>query len=257
MIGRYDAAINSTWLSEIDDRIVVVDVLDGAPKTRVVTSSAPSALGTRYIRTLRENLSVTIQFAIWEQDVELRKELLMRIQCWAADAINGVARLEISDRRRQQLYVRASEIPSIGSAAWTGKLSMVFTAYEMPYWMDIEYVKTETAESGALFVPGLGEAFCEAEATNTGMDPVTALILSVGGTSFAFSGLNLAPGEKLIVSYDHFARVSARIGETSVLANRTPESDDDLIALCGAYNQVAVSSDGSVSAVFKARGVYL
>lgn len=257
MIGRYDAAINGTWLSEIDDRIVVVDVLDDAPKNRVVTVERSGGSGLRYVRTQRESLTVTIQFVIWEQDVDLRKDLLLRVQRWAADAVNDVARLEINDRRGQLLYVRASEIPSVGSAKWTDSISMAFTAYEMPYWMDAEYAKTEVTESGMLFVPGFGLAFCEAEAANTGAETVTSVTLSVGDTSITFEGLSLAAGEKLAISYDRYGRMHALIGEASVLPNRTPASSDDLVVLCGAQNSVSVQSAGSVSVVFKARGVYV
>lgn len=257
MIGRYDAAINGTWLSEIDDRIVVVDVLDDAAKNRVVTVERSSGSGLRYVRTQRESLTVTIQFVIWEQDVDLRKELLLRVQRWAADSVGDVARLEINDRRGQLMYVRASEIPSVGSAKWTDSLSMSFTAYEMPYWMDAEYAKVEVTEGGWLFAPGFGHAFCETEATNTGEDPVTAVTLSTGDTSITFEGLSLAPGEKLVVSYDRYGRMHAMIGDASVLPNRTPASSDDLVVLCGARNSVSVQSDGSMSVVFKARGVYM
>lgn len=257
MIGYHDAAINGTWISEIDDRIVVVDVLGEEPQNRVLTMQRAHNHGLRYIRTMRESLSATIRFAIWEQDVAIRNDILRRVQQWAAAAMNDVAVLEINDRRGQQLYVRASEIPVGGAAKWSETLDVVFTAFELPYWMDAEFTTIRVSSKGRFFVPGFGEAFCEAELTNAGSETITTATLSVGDAFITFEAINLEPAGKLVISYDRMGRMSARIGETSILANRTPQSADDLIVLCGAQNTVEVQANGSVSAVFKARGVYM
>lgn len=256
MRTRYDAAINGTWLSELSDSIVVTDIREQEAKSRVSTAERLLMDGVRYIRSQRQTLSVVIAFVIWEQDVERRKEIMQRVQAWAMSNGDPV-RLETNDRDGQMLSVRCSAPPSLASALkWQEELAVTFTAYEMPFWRDLAYSKTTITANGTLYVPGMGETVVDAEITNTGSSTITALTLTCGETAFAFSGLTFGAGQKLVIAHDDVGVLSAKIGDTSVLANRTVESDDELVALCNAYNSISVSG-GTVSAVFKARGVYL
>ena len=257
MIGRYDAAINGTWLSEIGDSVVITDISEREAKTRISTAEKAIGNGLRFIRRQRESLSVSISFVIFEQDVERRKDILMRVQSWAAAVSGSVSRLEINDRRGQYLLVRYAELPAMASAMnYQDEMTVVFTAYELPYWMDQHPSKATITKDGSLFVPGIGETLVDAEITNTGSGTITSLTVACGETSLSFSGLSLGNGQTLSIAHDELGILSAKIGSTSVLANRTAESDDELVAVCGVYNPISVSG-GTVSAVFKARGVYL
>lgn len=257
MITRYDAAIGGTWLSEISDSILVTDIREDPAKTKTVTAEKAVSSGMRFVRQLRQSLSVTVLFVIWEQDVERRKEILQRVQAWTAGTPDGPARLEVNDRRGQRLLVRCTQLPVVSSALnWQEEFQAVFTAYELPFWMDDEYSRATITSSGSLFVPGVGETLVDVDVTNNGNSAITALTLACGDTSFAFSGISLAKGQTLSISHDERGLLSIKIGSTSVMPNRTADSDDELVAMCGAYNIIAVSG-GNVSAVFKARGVYL
>lgn len=139
---------------------------------------------------------------------------------------------------------------------WQEQMQAVFTAYELPFWQDITPSRETITANGSLFVPGIGEAMCDVEVANKGSSAITTLTLTCGDTEMIFSGISLAKGETLVLSHDDLGLLSAKIGNTSVLNKRTAESDDDLIAMCGQYNTITVSG-GTVSAVFKARGVYL
>lgn len=255
MISRFDVAINGTWLSEVDDSIIVTDVKEEKPRTSTNTAEKAVGAGSRFIRHERESMSVSVSFVIWEQDVHRRKEIMQRVQEWTG--ASGVNHLEINDRAGQRLCVRCTELPSMPSALnWQEQMQAVFTAYEMPFWQDITPSRETITANGSLFVPGMGEAMCDVEVTNKGSGAITTLTLVCGDTKLVFSGISLAAGKTLELSHDDLGLLSAKIGNTSVLNKRTAESDDDLIAMCGQYNTITVSG-GTVSAVFKARGVYL
>lgn len=255
MISRFDAAINGTWISEVDDSIIVTDVKEEKPRTRANTAEKAVGAGSRFIRNERESASVGVSFVIWEQDVQRRKEILQRVQEWAG--ASDVSHLEINDRAGQRLCVRCTEMPSMASSLnWQEQMHAVFTAYELPFWQDSEPSRAVITANGSLFVPGMGESLCDVEVTNNGSGAITTLTLVCGNTKLVFAGISLAAGKTLALSHDDLGLLSARIGNTSVLNKRTAESDDDLIAMCGQYNTITVSG-GTVSAVFKARGVYL
>lgn len=255
MVTRYDAAINGTWLSEVDESVIVTDVQEQAQE-RISTGERPLRSGLRFIRRKRESLTVSILFVIWEQDVERRKEILQKVLEWIAGA-DGGGYLEVNDRDGQRLYVQVSRTPSLASALrWTDELTLELAAYEQPFWTDSDYVRTSTSSAGSLYVPGAGETPCEADVTNTGGSAVTYVTISAGDTSMTFSGISLSAGQVLSISYDARGVLSARIGSASVLPMRTESSADDLNVRCGQHNSVSVSANGSVTATFKARGVY-
>lgn len=254
MIGRYDAAVGGTWLSEISEQIIVTDIREEEAKSRISTANRAIGDGLRFIRRQRQSVGVSISFVIWEQDTERRKDILSRVQAWANGA--GIQQLQISDRRGQFLLVRCTEPPSMASTAnWQDEIRMLFTAYELPIWQDSEQARATITGTGTLFVPGSGETLVDVEITNNG-GTANAVTVSCGEDSMTFSGISLGKGQTLSISHDERGLLSAKIGSASVLANRTAESADDLTAVCGAYNHITVSG-GTLSAVFKARGVYL
>ena len=257
MISRYNAAVDGTWLSEISDRVVITDVIEQPAAGRVETAGRAVGNGSRFIRSLRESLSVEIAFVIFEQDVARRKEILSRVQAWAAGEPEQLVRLETNDRPAQFLYARCTELPAADSAMrWLNELRVTFTAFERPYWIGADVETATITSSGSLYVPGTGRALCEAEIVNAGTGAITTVTVVAADTSITVSGLNLAAGRSLAISYDAYGRIAIKSGNTDALARRTPESSDDLLVTCGKSNDISVSTDGTAKATFKARGMY-
>lgn len=258
MISRYNAAVNGTWISEISDSIVVVDISEDHAEQEISYTPYAERDGSRFIRQRRNSLSVSVLFTVMEQDVERRKDIISRVQTWAAGTPGNLIRVEINDRPGQFLFARCTEFPSVASAhKWQEQLRVQFAAYERPYWLDsIPSSATVSGSVGTMFVPGAGETLCEVSVENVGSNAVTTIRMTVGETSITVSSLNLSTGRSLVLVYDDYGRLSIKSGVTDALARRTPESADDLIAVCGKNNVIGVSSDGSVRATFKARGVY-
>lgn len=257
MMTRYDAAVNGVWLSELDflDRLIVKDIQEEAPRNRTTTLRRPASEGLLLSMHKRESLRVAVTFVVWEQDVEMRKELVQRVNEWAM--VQEIVRLEINDRPGEMLFARALEPAVVPSALrWTEEITIVFTAYEMPFWQDLDPSQITTESNASLYVRGIGETRCDVYIKNSGSFAVTDVTVSGGDTRIQFQGISLPAGETLAVTHDNRGFISAKIGDTSVLIHRTAESDDDLLLKCGQSNALSVSSDGTVTATFKARGVY-
>lgn len=257
MMTRYDAAVNGAWLGELDhlDRLIVKDIQEEAPRTRATTLRRPATAGLLLLKHQRETLRVAVTFVVWEQDVEMRKELVQRVNEWAM--AQEIVMLEINDRPGEMLFARVLEPAVVPSALkWTEEITIVFTAYEMPFWQDVEPSQVTTQGKASLYVNGIGETLCDAYIKNSGSSAVTDVTVLGGETSIRFQGISLPAGETLAITHDNRGFISAKIGGTSVLIHRTAESDDDLFLKCGQNNALSVSSNGTVTATFKARGVY-
>lgn len=251
MTSLLNASINGTLLTEIDDRIIVTDIRENQPETRTTTLQRPVNAGSFFVRNSLHALDVSVYFVIWEQSVEERMRILNQIGYLISD---DILKLSTSQRPDQMLMVRVTGKPVIRSALhWQDEITITFTAFEMPYWQDEEF---SVSQGDTLFVPGYGTANVWAEIKNTGSTSASYVSLAVGETILRFDSITLSPGQTLLVGYDERGLMTASVAGVSVLDRRAESSDDDLIAQCGFDNSVSVRSDGSVNAVFKARGVW-
>lgn len=258
MRTRYDAAIDGYFLSWLDPAIYVLDIRESAPAIRRTTANAPTGDGQRVLCSQRQYLRVTVDFEIHTQDIRARQEICQRVQAWAQGRY-----LTVNTRERQRLRVLCETQPVVTSALkWTDPLSVTFAAYELPYWEDLQETRVHIP-SGQWFtswhVPGTARAtLCEVTVSNVGSSPVTAMTLAAGDSRLIFAGISLPTGGTFALSYSDELTLSARIGETSVLAARTTESDDDLLAPCGQdVTFIAQASGNTLEADFRFRGLYL
>lgn len=253
MRTRYECALNGDTLGAIAPEVMITDISEADPRVDIQTQTRPHRAGMRLVGMLRQKLSVVISFVIWERDVDRRKEICQRIQYWARQG----GYLSINDRDRQRLHVVCEALPTLASAlGWTNIQKITFSAYDFPFWEDELTEKKEIQGAGTFFVPGTAaEAFVSVKVTNKG-GLASGVKVAVADTFMTFSGISLPQNGVLDIGYDENRTLYAKIGNVSVLANRTPESDDDLIAKCGERNAVSVDG-GNLSALFSARGVYL
>ena len=257
MQTRYEAVINGVLLSSLDDRIIVTDIREHEPETRVSAAERPVNAGSFLVRNKRKSLSVTVAFVLWERDPAQRRALLDQVTAWAAGELLW---LGVNQRPGQYLIVRLDKPPVVPSAMrWMDEITITFTAIEFPFWRDVEFsqITTGYGENGSLYVPGTADAPVSVEVTNTDTEALTTVYLYVRDTQMIFTGLNLQPGETLMIGYSDRNLLYAKIGGTSVLDKRYADSDDDLVLTCGYHTGVrAVADVASISIVFKAQGVY-
>lgn len=254
MLTYFDAAIGGEWMSSLDENLLVIDVQE-SEKKGVATADRPFADGQRFIRSQRKTLSVTVRFVIAEVDPSRRAYVLQLVQAWAQKG----GRLEVNYRENQYLMARCDALPSIASAnEWTGEMNVVFTAYECPFWLSHDEASVSITSSGSISPGGVYDRIpCNVKVTNKGNAPVTQVTVTANQTRMTFEGISLPVDASLEITHDARGVLSARIGEASVLASRTENSSDDLFVSGGTNNSISVSGNGSVTATFKARGVYL
>lgn len=253
MLNRYECSLDGKPLSAISPSIFITDIREDAPPDRITAEPYAIHNGSRYIRKQRESLSVSVEFAIREQDEARRMEVCQLIQKWAKNG-GYFAR---SDRPGQRLRVRCETLPSVASALkWTEILSVVFTAYEQPYWESMAATSATTDSKKTVFVPGTAD-HCRANATITATGGVlTRLTIITGESTIVLSGIDIPAGGVVEIGHDDNDYLYIRSGSASLMAYRTPESADDLLLPCG-HSEVFVAGNVLVSMTINARGLWL
>lgn len=244
-------------LDAIAPEIIILDVACTSPPSSLVSSAFSGRDGQIvHIRTV-STCAVTVTFEIHTQDIERRQAVCMQVQEWAASG--GI--LRTNSRPHQRLRVKCDRMPVITSELkWTGKLTVGFTAYAIPFWEDEteNQVSAAEGEKKTLFVQGSTEFVpVSAEIKNTSGQTVNTLTVTAGDTVFSFAALALASGETLSIGYDEAGFLYIRAGGESKMDKRTPESSDELRIQTGQHAPVSVTADAAVTATIKARGRHM
>lgn len=249
MISRYEAYMDGTALSAIDPTIYVLDIEYPEIKKNIGRIKVAKKPGSRIIKEEAESTSVAITFEIHEYDIVKRRDICNKVQKWADGSI-----LVVSDRPGQWLRCVCESYPTINARDWTSPVSMTFTAYNPPYWLDdMETSVTVVNSSQTAFVPGNApRTFVSAEVTV--LSAITSCELSVGDTTITLTGLSTAVNDKIRIGYDENNILFITQNGTSIMDKRTSGSADDLTAVCGAWN--TFSAPSSCSTVFTMRGCW-
>lgn len=251
---RHEAILNGTALSTLHPSIYILDISYPPPAIRTESFSVAKRDGARIRRQYIEKNTVTIQMMVRAYDVKQRQQICGEIARWAR--AGGI--LETNDRPGQQLRCICETAPTIASALkWTDPVTVTFSAYEKPFWEEkIQSALTLTGAnaSGSLYVPGdAGITFIEA--TITANAPLASVTIQAGEDALTLSGLSIASGGSIIISYSDDMIQSIKTGTTSLLNKRT--GADDLRAACGGTTAVSISASASVTAQLKARGLWI
>lgn len=253
MISRYEAYMDGAALSNIHPALLIMDISHTAANFIRQTQGFAKRNGLAILNSQQEATSVDIMFALRIYDIRERQQVLQKVQQWAMGKV-----LETNDREGQRLNVVCDEFPMIQSVmGWTDVLTMRFTAYEKPFWENktpAVLSMTGSEAEGTLFVPGnAGTAF--AEVTVEPSQAIDELTITVDDTTIRL--IDLDTDETIHIGYDAMGNQYIKAGEDSILAKRTPDSSDDLLAICGKKNAVSVEADESVLTTVKVRGLWL
>lgn len=260
MIGRYEAYMNETALSAIDNSIVITDINYKAAKIQRKTNKVYNRVGSRIVKTNVETNSVSISFMIRELDTIKRQQICQKIAQWALQ--DGY--LRTSDKPWQRLKCVCEEPPIIESTLqWTDTVTITFTAYNPPYWEEINPTTvtlggTNGATSGSanVFVPGDARDTL-VSATITAKASVSSFSVTANGKTFSLSGLSLSSGDVVTIDYDSDLNLRIRNGSTSLMNKRSAASADDLTVDCGKSNSFSFTSSATAVVVFRVRGWWI
>lgn len=229
-------ALNGVQLDELDDRIIIKGIEEAAGRETISAVSLSSGWGQRVTNHHRDNVEVTVKYAIniRRDDLQGRSDLFEIINKWAA---NG-GYLTVNYKANRRLYVVCAQLPGAGDQ-WerTTVYSIIFRAYSIPYWEEEtpRVAGTGTGISGNCNLEVVGSAETVADITlknMSGMD-INSVTLNAGGSVMAFEGLGLGNGESLTVSHMENGLVRIMIGSRSVMAKRTVNSANDMIVMPG------------------------
>ena len=255
MTSRYQVTLNGISLSGLSEEIYILDVNYGDPAFNDIRYKTAKRHGSRKDDRIFSSSTVSISFEIHAYDTHKRQAIRNAVCTWAK---NG-GRLEINDREGQFLQCECMKYPVIESARnWTDPLTIVFAGNEIPFWQERDpktlALSAGTSGSGSLFVPGsVDDALVEVNIhANASLSSVA---LTVNGRTLTLSGLSVASGKDIKITYDERGIQSIKVDNTSLLDKRT--GVDDLLARCGEVNTVSFTASASVTVTFSARGYWV
>lgn len=254
MISRYEVSLNGKALSAISPDILILDIQYPPATIRNESFSLAKRQGAQVTRRYLESNSVSILFEIRSYDVYERQTILNSVVRWARDG--GI--LQTNDRQGQRLRCICEQFPSVTSAKNRAQeMQIVFTAHSLPFWEEdfpARLTLTGSNTSGSLYVPGnVNGAFVEATAIANGR--LTTIKFTAGNTELILSGIDVASGGRVVISYDDNMIQSIKAGNTSLLPNRS--GDDDLLVNSGEITRFAVVANVSCSVEYRVRGLWL
>ena len=252
---RFDAALDGASFAEIDETVILLDIDEPPAEEDIDLARRAMHPGTRITSRIRRKLSVRLRFVVREYDIARRAWIMDRITAWAAKG----GWLTINSRPGQRLRVVPERLPAMGSSLkWTAEIELTLTAYERPYWEQIQPMRVTITGEGTITPDGtVPTSYVECEAVNNGTGSLTTITMRCADTVIRMDGLDVAPGETVAVRYTDADVLTITAAGVSALANRTADSSDDLVAASMTENTIKVEADQPVSATFAARGRWL
>ena len=257
-IRELEACMNGIPLSGLHDGIYIADITHKPAELKINTERIAGREGDRILQKSWSKAETTISFYLIGNSMQERQAACQQIAEWAKKGT-----LETSDRPGQRLCCICAQAPTLGGAMQRLRtIEIRFTAYELPFWEETIPTKvtmTGTSGSKSVFIPGNAEgALVEAKAS-VESGSLTAITLTAGSTSMAFTGGPLAnDSNPMEITYDDQLIQSIKRGNTSLIDKRTAASADDLLAKCGAINAFTFSgANVSATVEFSVRGLWL
>lgn len=253
MISRYRVSLDGVEMDEIDENLMILDVRYNMPKIDRQRVAAANLDGYEDAGENMSERAVTVTFELHIYDTAERNRVCQAVSKWAAAG----GKLRINDREGQYLDVVCDTFPEIQSVRdWTKPLSMAFITTGNPYWIsDEESVVTieGTSSAGTLALDG-NVKNAKVTVTATAKATVSSFKAVVGSTQITLTGISVPNGQKIVIDYlkDRYLRIRAA-GNS---AKMQPSSSDLLLAPSGEKTRVSFTSNGRMSVVFAARGLY-
>lgn len=254
MSRHLSAWVNGVALTSAVPRAIIRDIYFDAAESDLTTGDRPGGYGQRVLGLHRKSLHVGVEFVIRELfDLAARSAAQEAAAAWAQDG-----RLQVSNKPERFLQMRCTGAPTLLAAKdYTAVLRADFTALAVPYWQDLDTVALSlTGSSGNGTLRPLG-TYGPQRLTVT-VTPasarLTTLTLTAGSTSMSFSGLSVAAGTPLILSYDEENLLTITAGGVGQLSHRS--GSDDLLVMPQQANTLRFTANTSCAVKFEARGLY-
>lgn len=243
MILSKRVALNGQQLDEISDAIVIRSIDPGVPNESISAVDKMGGFGQRITGSHYNTLDVTVTYAIDipKRRMAERREVFDLVNTWA----NRKGWLTINWMGSRRMYVDKAVLPGSGDMwQWTNEFTIVFRAYNVPFWQDEQPSQGQsgTTSSGSIWITNAGNAASVVDATfenRSGMT-INNFSISAGGNTLRLSSLGLGGSETLRIHHGTDGLLRLQIGGRSVYDRY--RGDDDLYVDPGSF-RVSFSAD--------------
>lgn len=261
MILSRRVSLDGVQLDSLDDSIIISGVEEDPEKETTNTLEMTGRTGSRVVSSHVGEKKITVKFHLRNRKTDFggRSEILEKITGWATYGKS----LKSTTRPDRKIQVKCTQKPKqIDPRNWTGEYTIVFTAYEKPFWENVTAATaiSDVKASGSvvLEVDGNRDNEIRIDAKNMSGAMINKVNLGCGKYSMAFTGLALAANETLVIDYDSTLTQRIRILQTdgkyrSVMDKRT--GSDDLKADPGKVT-VTFECDRAIRLTATAAGRY-
>ena len=228
MILSKRVALGGQQLDELHERIVIQRIDPGVPTETVQAVSQMGGFGQRVTSQHWNQIEASVTFGIDvpKENMALRREIFDAVNTWALRR-GWLTTNEMPNRR---LYVDKVVVPGSGDLwEWTAQFTVVFRAYNVPFWTDElpAQVASGTAASGrvAIAVGGNIRSVLDVSFRNMSGMTINNFWVQAAGNRITLSNLGLGGNATLAISHgtDGLLRITA--GGSSVY-NRYTGADD-------------------------------
>lgn len=251
MTTKYTCALDGASLASLDERIVILDITEDAPRMHEVTLPLHGG-GHRVLASQRESITVRIRFAIHAESPAHRLSVMQSIRTWAMKG----GKLTISPRPGQRLTVTCTALPDLSFRDWPEEMTLAFTSLYAPWWEAAEQTVVSGTGVKTLLVPGTADyADMDVIIMNAAATTVTELTVRCGESHMTFRDITLPSGSQIVISHVR-GSLTAKLDGKSVLHCRTMDSSDELLLPCGETVEMSVEAAVSLYTFFQVRGRY-
>lgn len=262
MILSKRVSLDYVQLDEQDERIVITGIDEAAGRDTISATASAAGNGQRITNMRRDTLDVGVRFRllIHKDDMAAREALLEKVNKWASNG--GWLRVNYKPSRR--ILVTLAQAPGAGDMwQWTNEFTVTFRAFSVPYWEDDTLISITGGAGlgGGFYLPVTGNTKTQISmnvVNRSGMN-IDTISLTAGNATISFAGLRLGGSSTLTIDYNKTQKlyvVRMRIGNTSVMAARTPGSADEFEVSPGNV-YISWSAQRAVQVTASCRGRYL
>lgn len=234
MILSKRVALGGVQLDELHDAIVIRSIDPGVPKETISAVSRMGGWGQRMTGQHWDTLEVSVTYAIDipKHNLAVRRQIFDAVNTWALR--KGWLTVNWMEGRR--FWVDKVIIPGSGDLwGWTDDYTIVFRAYNVPFWQDELPAQAASGISASgrvtIQVSGNMPSVLDATFQNRSGMTINNFWVQANGQRITLSSLGLGGSATLTISHGTDGLLKIRIGSTSVYQKYT--GADDLIVSPG------------------------
>ena len=214
MILSKRVGLNGQQLDELHDAIVIRSIDPGVPKENISAVDRMGGAGQRITGSHWQTLDVSITYAIDipKRQMAERRAVFDLVNAWA----NRKGWLTVNWLENRRMYVDKTILPGSGDLwEWTSEFTIVFRAYNVPFWTDETPVQANggPAASGRVWIPVSGDTESVLDVSFRNMSGMTInnLWIQANGNRITLAGLDLGGRSTLNIHHgtDGLLRIEA------------------------------------------------